>query len=506
MSLKMNAVANSLCSFYVTMVGILIIPLYISYLGPEVYGLVGFFALLQQWLRILDLGLTPALSREVTRQRAGAISADSLKSLIRSLEFFFVLIALLIAAILCFCNSWIANSWIKNESIPYEVLSQSILLMSLTIPLRWILSMYRSGLTGMEKHVWLNGFNIAFATLRAFGVLLVLEFISNTPVAFFAYQTLVVVLEALVLISYFYASLPQTSLRPGFSLSALKKVFPFAGSIAITSAVWLMITQSDKLILSNLLSLKDFGYFTLATTAAYAIGIFSEPISRVLLPRMTFLLSQNREAEMVKLYRRSTQFVLVITASAAAILAAYGEPVIFLWVGNVSVARAVAPVLFWYALGNGILSLLALQYYLQFAYGNLKYHLRFNIVSALFWVPIIWLVASKYGAVGAGKIWFLFQLLTFLFWPWYIHHKLVSGLHSAWLREDVMPIILSTTAGLGLSALFFPDFAGLTRLQSGTGLIAVSGFMIMVCVLSSSACRELIQNFVRNRKQSNEKI
>lgn len=506
MSLKKNTVANYLGSFYVTLVNILSIPLYIRYLGTEFYGLVGFFALLQQLLRMLDLGLTPALSREVTRQRAGVISAVSLRNLIRSLEFFFVLIALLLAAVLFFCNNWLATSWMKNESIPLEVLTKSILLMSMAVPLRWVLSMYRSGLAGMEKHVWLNGFNVIAATLRAFGVLLVLEFISNTPIAFFAWQTFMVIVEAIVLIAFFYANLPEISLKPHFSLTALKKVFPFAGSIAITSTVWLMITQSDKLILSKVLSLKEFGSFTVATSAAFVIGIFSEPVSRVLLPRMTFLLSQNREAEMLNVYRSSTQFILVITAAVTAILTTYSGPVIHLWIGNSSAAAAAAPILFWYALGNGILSILAFQYYLQFAYGNLKYHLQFNIVSALLWVPLICIVASRFGAVGAGKIWFLFQLLTFIFWPWYIHRKFVPGIHLAWLSEDIIPILLATAASMTLTTMIMPDFTVLTRLQGVISLCAALGFIIMAGSLSSSACRELLISFIRGRKRNDDKI
>ncbi len=64
MSLKKNIIANYASQLYVTGVGILILPLYIKYMGAEAYGLVGFFTMLQAWFAVLDLGLTPTIGRE----------------------------------------------------------------------------------------------------------------------------------------------------------------------------------------------------------------------------------------------------------------------------------------------------------------------------------------------------------------------------------------------------------------------------------------------------------
>jgi O-antigen/teichoic acid export membrane protein len=48
-SLKRNILANYVSQFYVTIIGIVAMPLYLRYLGVEAYGLVGFFAMLQAW-------------------------------------------------------------------------------------------------------------------------------------------------------------------------------------------------------------------------------------------------------------------------------------------------------------------------------------------------------------------------------------------------------------------------------------------------------------------------
>ena len=49
MSLKRNILASYTSQIYVTLVGILILPLYLKYMGAEAYGLVGFFTMLHAW-------------------------------------------------------------------------------------------------------------------------------------------------------------------------------------------------------------------------------------------------------------------------------------------------------------------------------------------------------------------------------------------------------------------------------------------------------------------------
>lgn len=46
--LRQNIVASYFSQAYVTLIGIVILPLYIKFMGAEAYGLIGFFTLLQE--------------------------------------------------------------------------------------------------------------------------------------------------------------------------------------------------------------------------------------------------------------------------------------------------------------------------------------------------------------------------------------------------------------------------------------------------------------------------
>ena len=85
-SIKNNLIANYLGQGWVALMGLAFIPLYIRYLGMEAYGLIGLFAVIQAWMTLLDMGMTPTLNREMARYTAGAHSSQSIRDLLRSLE------------------------------------------------------------------------------------------------------------------------------------------------------------------------------------------------------------------------------------------------------------------------------------------------------------------------------------------------------------------------------------------------------------------------------------
>lgn len=65
-SLKKNTIANYIGQFYNMFIGIAILPAYMTYLGAEAFGLIGFFTMLSAWMMLLDVGLSATISKEET--------------------------------------------------------------------------------------------------------------------------------------------------------------------------------------------------------------------------------------------------------------------------------------------------------------------------------------------------------------------------------------------------------------------------------------------------------
>ena len=138
MSLQKNVIANFVGQGWRALMGLAFVPVYIRFLGIEAYGLIGIFAILQAWLTLLDLGMTPALSREMARFTAGAHNAESIRDLLRSLEIIGLVIAAAIALGVFASSSWLASSWLRSEHLSSGVISQALAAMGVVTALRFI--------------------------------------------------------------------------------------------------------------------------------------------------------------------------------------------------------------------------------------------------------------------------------------------------------------------------------------------------------------------------------
>ena len=494
MSLKKNIIANYASQLYVTGVGILILPLYIKYMGAEAYGLVGFFAMLQAWFAMLDLGLTPTIGRETARYHGGSMSALTYRQLLRSLTLIFITIACVGGSSLWLLADTIAIKWLTVETLSLQVVKFAIEVMAISVSLRWLCGLYRGIVMGSEKLVWLSAFNVLIATVRFVGVFISMCLYGYTPTVFFIHQLVVAVIELIGLWTIAQLLIPKKQTitgNIGWSFKPVKPVLKFALTIAFTSSIWVLVTQTDKLILSGVLPLEEYGYFTLAVLVAGGIMIVSSPISSAIMPRMARLHAEGKRDEMILIYKKSTQLVSVIAGSGAITIAFYAQTLLFSWTDDREIAAKAAPILGLYALGNAVLAISAFPYYLQYALGNLRYHLIGNIVTLITLIPAIIFSAIHYGGVGAGYAWLGVNSLYLVLWVGYVHYKLQPGLHFEWLMKDCLLIYIPVIAVLSLSLLF--PLENYNRWVNLLFLVAVSIVALSIAILSSSFLRSKIQ-------------
>jgi len=157
---------------------------------------------------------------------------------------------------------------------------------------------------------------------------------------------------------------------------------------------------------------------------------------------MARLYAENKHDEMIKVYRQATQLVAIIAGSAAITLVATAKPLLIAWTGDLHLAEQAVPILRLYAAGNLFLCVAAFAYYLQYAKGNLKYHLIGNIGLVIVLIPSVIYAATKFGGIGAGYVWLTMNALFLFGWVAYVHHKLEPGLHLKWLVNDALKVIL----------------------------------------------------------------
>jgi O-antigen/teichoic acid export membrane protein len=499
-SLKKNIVFNYIGQLYITFIGILILPMFLQYMGPESYGLVGFFTLIQSWLSLLDVGMTPTLGREVARLKNKADEHWRLITVVNSLEVTFAVLAVIASGVLFMAKGWIASDWLNVETLNIEIVATAISIMAITIAARWIASINRSGINAYEAQVWMNITDIIINTFRFPGALLLVIYTEGSVLAYFYFQLAVVLIEVVIIRIKMRQLLPNKKLDGVrlFSLPELKRIAPFAISIGYTSAIWVLLTQLDKLLLSKYLTLSEYGYFTLVGVVVGGMTMLASPVTKALIPRITAMLAEGNEQQMLALYKTATRFVATFIFPLGLVIAFNAEVVVYTWTGDSQAAAWVAPIMPLFILGSMVLAIMSFQYLLQYAHGKLEYHVRWNTFSVIINVPLIIYAATNYGAVGVGWVWFGYRVFSLTVWCAFVHHKFAPGTHLSWLMKDVLnPFFIALVPVLIINSVF-PLMVNMGRLELFIALALTTLFSMLVT--SAITLQSIIRSKVSARK------
>lgn len=487
LSLKRHIVVNYASQLYVAGVGILVTPLYLRVMGLEAWGLVGFFATLQVWFLLLDAGIGPSIAREIARRLGGAPDALPLRQLLRGAERLFTVMAIAGCIVIAALARPIALHWLSAQTIPAAEVASAIRVMGAIAGLRLLASLYRAGVTGFERLSWLGTFNAGSATAKAFLALPALGWWGGTPRVYFAVQLGVAVAETVVL-RWQLARLVGAEARAdtrGGRLS-LRRLVQFSTGVAVTSALNVALNQSDRLVLSGLLPLKQFSYFSLATLAASVISLVSGPLGAVFTPRLARVAGAAEPADtssLIHTYRLALQLMAVAVFPAASTLAFHAESLLWSWTGNHEIATAAAPILSLYATGNALAALAMLPYLLQFALGCLRWHVAGSLIFILMFIPGQIALARHFGAVGAGSFWIAVNALYLTLWlPW-VHRKLLPSVR--W-----QPLVADVARVAGSSALAAAAFVWLQpiRFEGRVASVAAITIAYLASLAAAIAC------------------
>jgi O-antigen/teichoic acid export membrane protein len=490
-SLRLNVAANYASQLYTTLIGIMLIPLYLQMMGAESYGLIAFFSMLQAWFIVLDLGLTLTIARESARYFGGTLAPLDYRRLYRVLSLIFVVVAVAGGGALVALAPIIAERWLHLSQLPVGEILVALQIMGLSVAMRWMGGLYRGVATGAERLVWLSGFDALIATLRFAAVFVSMALWGYTPKVFFLHQMAVAAFELGIL----YVTARRLVPRPvkgdpptGWSFAPVVLRLRFSLTIAFTSAVWIFVTQVDKLILSGVLPLAEYGFFMLAVLVASGITTATGPIATALLPRLARLHAEGNHTEIVRLYHRFAQLVGVVAVSLMVSLACSAESLLFAWTGDRELTRVAAPILRLYAIGNGLLAMSAFPFYLQYARGNLHYHLIGNIGLIVLLIPAIVFAALRAGGVGVGWVWVGMNVMNLFGWVAFVHGQLEPGLHAEWIRRNVLTIMIPTALiGVAIAVLHNAEFVN--RWAAMVDVILISTACIATACLASTDIR-----------------
>ncbi len=438
MSVKANVVANYFSQAYLAVVGFVFVPVFIRYLGIEAFGLIAIFTILQSSLALLDLGMKPALGREMAKFTAGAHNALSIRDLLRSVEIAAAAMAAIISLGAVGLAGWVAAKWLNIQSLPSATVRHALIGMGVLCALRLVENIYSSSIAGLQRQVLQSVLSSALVTARSLGAVAVLAWVSPSVEAFFIWQVLISIITIPVLASVVYRELPASPRPARFSLESLTGIWRFAGGVTAITLLSILLTQSDKILLSRLLPLKAFAVYAVAGMVSGALLMLSNPIGAAFYPSFTQLIALDDMPALRLAYHRAAQMAAVVMGSAAIVLIIFADTVLSAWTGDRTLTQDAAPILRVLALGTLLSGFMAIPYQMQLAYGWTELTIKINCVAAALLVPLLFLIVPRYGGIGAAWVWVALNSGYMLFGIYFMHSRLLPSEKWRWYGRDVI--------------------------------------------------------------------
>jgi O-antigen/teichoic acid export membrane protein len=491
--LKQNIIANFAGNGWTALMSLAFVPLYIKFMGIESYGLVGIFATLLVLFGLLDMGLSTTLNRELARFSALPNKAQDMRNLVRTLELPYWGVAFVVGVAVVGLSGPIANYWVNVDELSPATVQQALMIMGVVVAFRWPTGLYSGGLMGLQKQVLLNGINAFAATLRGIGAVLVLWLISPTIQAFFVWQIFASAVHTSLVAFFLWRSLPKSGHRSHFQKEILSRIWRFAAGMTGISVTAIILTQTDKIVLSKILPLEMFGYYILATVVAKSLYYFIGPLFSALFPRFSQLVSLNDQTELKELYHKSCQFMSVMILPAAIVVSLFASEILLLWTGNPVIVGNTHTIVSILIIGSALNGLMNLPYGLQLAHAWTKLALYTNIIASIVLVPMIYFLAIHYGAVGAAAAWVILNAGYALICIQIMHSRLLKGEQWRWYLNDVgVPLLASLSAAI-LWRLFMPD--DMSRLAMFIYLAGIS----ITTLLAAAVATTVTRNWLRQK-------
>ena len=449
-------IVSYVARFWSALMGLAFIPVYSRLMGIEAMGVVGLFVTLQAVCMLLDAGLSTTLNREIARMSVAPGEEQTMRDLVRTLEPLYWGASLLGCLGVVLLAPFIAHGWVQVETLRPSEVAGAIRLMGVVMLFQLPYSFYGGGLLGLQRQIEFGLLSAGWYTLRFGGSVVALLVFPPTLRTFFLWQVAVAALAAVWGMMLLWRLLPAAPKRARLDWGLLAGRWRFAAGLGAVSATLLVLNNTDTAVLTKLVPLEQFGYYTLAWMLPNALRQLAEPVNLVFFPKLSQAWAADDPVALIRLYHRVCGIMAVATIPLGLSLALFAPEALLVWVRNPETVARVAPAMRFLAVGNLLLTQNVVPYSLQLASGWTGLTLWSNVVAALVSIPLMWVLALHFGVIGGGITWVVLNGGYLAITVALMHRRLLVGQGARWLFKDLLRIVVPVLGVLLLLRLAIP--------------------------------------------------
>jgi O-antigen/teichoic acid export membrane protein len=485
--LRTNILANFVGSGWIALLTLVATPIQIRLLGMEAYGLIGLITVLQIVFGTLDFGLSASVTQTIASDRSDKRSASA--PLTNSVASLYALMALVIGVLLWLTAGWIAVRWLQPDDLDRQTVLNGVRAIGIYVAFRWPIAFYTGVLTGIQRMDVLNALKSGAATLRIVVGLLIIAVWPSVDL-FLGWFAVSAVLELIAFGLATHRLAPE--LRPAlrFSMEALGSIWKFSLTMAAIALLSMLITQLDRILVSKMLSLEAFGYYSLAYTAGIAISLLQLAINSATLPSFAEAASHSKK-ELAVRYAKVSELTSFAVALPCFLLIFFASDILRLWVSDQAATNA-GLLLALLSAGFLINAVVSNAYLAAVATRKAAIPAVVNAVGLLLYAPMLFLLIDAFGAAGAAMGWAILNGYYIVTLVPAVHRKVLAEPIGPWLLRGLfVPIVVAAVAaGLMKAAAVSLDRPVATWIAI---LLSVPLYAGLAYVLMSDALRDALR-------------
>lgn len=407
--LTKNIIFNFVGKLFPIVSGIVAIPPLVNNLGTERFGILTLIWLLIGYFSILDLGFSRAIINELGKdlKKSSKDISGTVSTITSTLLYFGIFLGFLV---LVFSPILIKNVFSIQVELQAEI-QLAFIIVSLGIPVTLISSSLRGVLETFQEFKKMAVLDSLTGGATYIG-LAILSFFSIELILLVAF---LVVIKISVMLFFYFES---RSLVGGhiFTLRVnkdkAKSAFNFGKWIAVSNLINPIMGQMDRYMIGTLLTMSAVTFYSAPFDMIQKINLFPISIAAVLFP--AFTLSSNSSEKTAKLFSKSILIVIIFVFPLVGVIVFFAEEILFVWLGN-EFADQSTLVMQILVLGAFFNSLARINFTFIQGLGLPKLTAQVHLSEFIFYIPLLWILTSFFGIVGAA-----FSRFTRVFLDWII--------------------------------------------------------------------------------------
>ena len=364
--------------------------------------------------------MTATITRQMALYDHNQNSLAKKKTIFNTFEIlYFIICIFLLGTGLVFLEQ-ISSNFFNESEITFDNKVNIFLLILLALFFQLPSSLYIGALMGLDKQLSAN-LLISFAALARGTLAMLFLYFEPSLENFFYSQIIVNVIYLISLRITVFRNLKSSKLEKRFDIQVVKDNLSFTSNMALLSVLGVILINIDKLLVANLLSLKEVGIYTLAFNLSTLPIMLCQIVSVSTYPTIIKEVQNFQEFAFKEFYLSINSLMASLLIPLSLTLIFFNNHISFAWIGDIELSKTVFIYSIILIAAQTIQGSTMLAYYYALSREITRPQILIAIFSVIMLLAVMYFAIKSYGLYGASLTLFACILISYPFGVIYLN-------------------------------------------------------------------------------------